>query len=441
MTESGMRCGLLGRKLGHSFSPLIHGMLASYDYRLFEREPGEADDFLRNGPYDAINVTIPYKENAYRVCDVLSPEAEAIGAVNTVVRKDGRLRGYNTDWYGFREMLRKTGGEPAGKKCLILGSGGSAKTVSYTLRLMGAASVTVISRSGADNYENLYERHGDAEMIINTTPKGMFPNSGEEALIEIGRFPRCVYVGDLIFNPAMTRLLYEAKQRGIRTSEGYGLYMLVQQAVKACELFTGRPRAPEAGDLVFRRVREQTQNLILIGMPGCGKTSVGLALAERMGRRFADVDRVIEEREGCTIPEIFAGRGEEAFRRIETEVTAELGRQSGLVISTGGGVVTRPENYFSLACNGRICYLKRPVEGLPTGGRPVSQSRGNAALYEERRALYEGWCDFSVDSVSEAPPPAEETEREREARKAKIIGARAERVYEMWCREHERKEK
>lgn len=438
MKESEMRCGLLGRKLGHSFSPLIHSMMAEYDYQLFEREPEEADDFIRNGPYDAMNVTIPYKENAYRICDVLSKEAEAIGAVNTVVRKDGKLYGYNTDWYGFKGMLEKSGAEPAGRKCLVLGSGGSAKTAVYTLKMMGAASVTIISRSGEENYENLYERHGDAEIIINTTPKGMFPNSGEAALIDIKRFPSCIFVGDLIFNPAMTRLLYEAKRLGIRTSSGYGLYMLVLQAVQAYEFFTGNRSEEGIGDKIFRAVEEQTRNLILIGMPGCGKTSVGLALAEKMGRPFVDLDKVIEEREGVTIPEIFAERGEDAFREIEKEVTAEICKQSGLVVSTGGGVVTRPENYFSLACNGLICYLRRPVEGLSTSGRPVSQSRGTAALYEERKAFYEGWCDFFADSLEEKVPP-EETESEREIRKAKIIKARAERVYDAWCREHERR--
>ena len=387
------RCGLLGEKLGHSFSPRIHQELGGYEYRLYEKSPQELDVFLKSGDFDGLNVTIPYKQTVIPYCARMSPRAQAIGSVNTLVRRaDGSLWGNNTDYDGFSAMLEQANISLDGKKALVLGSGGASKTVQAVLRDRGA-SVVVISRSGPDSYDNL-DRHADARLVVNTTPVGMYPKNGAAAL-DIRRFPRCEAVLDVVYNPARTRLMLDAEACGIPAFGG--LLMLVEQARRAAEIFTGNQiDAAVTGRLTAKLARE-TQNIALIGMPGCGKTTVGRALADLLGRPFYDADEQIETRAGRKIPDIFAQDGEAAFRRLETEVLAELSRQSGAVIATGGGVVTREENRDLLRQNSTIVWLQRDLHSLPLAGRPVSQSRPLNELAAERMPLYRAWCDAAVE--------------------------------------------
>ncbi len=388
-----MNCGLLGRKLGHSYSPAIHGLLADYEYRLYEKEPEELADFIRGGSWDGLNVTIPYKKAVIPHCDLLSPLAEELGSVNTLVRLgDGRIMGTNTDTWGFDQMLGRVGVSCEGKKALVLGSGGASATVQAILRL-AEAEVVVVSRSGENNYENL-ERHADAQILVNTTPVGMYPHNGESP-VDLTRLPRLEAVLDLVYNPARTQLILDAEARGIPCESG--LYMLVAQAVQASEMWTGQTISDQKMNAVWKQIGASMQNVILIGMPGCGKSTIGKYLAKELGCTLVDADAEIVKRVG-DIPAYFAAHGEDAFRQVETEVLRELGKQSGLVIATGGGCVTRPENYPLLHQNGKIIWVRRDPEKLPIDGRPVSQRDGVAALYETRRPLYEKFADVTVDN-------------------------------------------
>ena len=388
-------CGLLGGKLGHSYSPRIHAMLADYDYQLFEKTPEELEGFLKNGDWDGLNVTIPYKKSVIPYCDVLSPRAERIGAVNTLVRRpDGTLYGDNTDAYGFEKLLGKAGIDPAGKKCLVLGSGGASVMAVAVLEELGAASVTVISREGKDNYQNL-DRHQDAQLIVNTTPVGMYPHTGVSP-VELSDFPKLEAVADVVYNPSRTALLLQAEERGLPCAGG--LHMLVAQAKRACELFTVREIPDSEIDRVEAALRRDRLNIVLIGMPGCGKSTVARALSEKLNRPCAEADREIEQAAGCTIPEIFEREGEEGFRGRETAVLAELGKASGLILSTGGGCVTRAENYPLLHQNGVIFWLKRELERLPKEGRPLSLKNDLKDMYEKRRPLYERFADYEIDN-------------------------------------------
>ena len=388
-----MNCGLLGRKLGHSYSPAIHAMLADYTYRLYEKEPEELEDFVRTGDFQGLNVTIPYKKAVVPCCDLLTPLAQELGSVNTLVRLgDGRLLGDNTDAWGFDQMLGRVGVSCRGKKALVLGSGGASATVQAVLKLAGA-EVIVISRSGQDNYDNL-DRHRDAAVLVNTTPVGMYPNN-QVSPVDLDRLPQLQAVLDVVYNPARTQLILDAEARGIPCESG--LYMLVAQAVRASELWTGREIPTETMETVWKTVGGSMENLILIGMPGCGKSTVGKVLAERLNRTFVDADAEIVRQVG-DIPAYFQSHGEDAFRQVETEVLAQLGKQSGLVIATGGGCVTREENYPSLHQNGRLIWLKRDLDKLPLSGRPVSQRDGVEALYEKRKPLYERFADVVVEN-------------------------------------------
>ena len=388
-----MKCGLLGRKLGHSYSPQIHGYLGDYSYVLFEKEPEEIGDFLKNGDFSGINVTVPYKKEVIPYLDELTPTAQKLGAVNTIVRRDGRLIGHNTDYFGFQTMVQASGLKVAGKKALVLGSGGASNTAVAVLRELGA-DVVVISRSGENHYGNL-QRHADAAVIVNTTPVGMYPST-DQAPLDLYAFPRLEGVLDVIYNPARTMLLQHAENRGLAAMNG--LLMLVAQAKEAAEWFTGSPLPDEKIMEIYGTLSSQMQNIILIGMPGCGKSTVGRLLAGKLGRSFVDADETIVELAGKPIPRIFAEDGEEVFRSWETKALAMLGKQSGLVIATGGGCVTRQVNYGMLHQNGRIYWLQRALDVLPTDGRPLSQANKLSEMYAVRRPMYEAFADHIINN-------------------------------------------
>lgn len=395
-----MRCGLLGEHLTHSYSPQIHALLGDYSYELFEVAPEKLGEFLQAGEFDGLNVTIPYKRAVIPYCAELSAAAREMGSVNTLLRRpDGTLYGDNTDLDGFRWLLARGGRIRPGEKALVLGTGGASQTVQAVLRAAGA-EVAVLSRRGESNYATL-PRHADARLVVNATPVGMYPNNGAR-LIDLAQLPQCRCVLDLIYNPARTHLLLDAAARGIRCENG--LSMLVAQAKRAAELFTGRDIPDAACTDILRRMEAQMHNLILVGMPGSGKTTVGSLLAVSLGRPFYDADGEIEKKLGCSIPAFFAQRGEAAFRAVETEVLAELGKRSGCVIATGGGCVTRGENYDLLHQNGEIIWLRRSLTELPVEGRPVSQSRSLPELYREREPAYRRFADFCVEN--EATPEA-----------------------------------
>ena len=382
-----MEYGLLGETLGHSFSPQIHRALADYDYQLYPTPPDAVEELFRRRAFKGLNVTIPYKQTVIPLCDEVDPRAAAIGAVNTVVNRDGRLIGYNTDIDGLIYLSKRAGVEMAGKKVAVLGSGGTSRTARAAAKELGAAQVVVISRNGEDNYENL-SRHAGAQVLINTTPVGMYPRCG--AL-------------DVVYNPLRTALLMEAEARGIPCS--CGLPMLVAQARRAAELFTGASIPDERLEEVVSSLNAQLRNVVLIGMPGCGKSAIGRNLARVLGKQFLDLDRLIEEEARKPIPRIFAEEGEDAFRALESGIVREAGARTGCVLSTGGGVVTRPENYGPLHQNGVIVHIVRSLEKLPTAGRPVSQSTDLHALWKRREPLYRSFADLTADnngSIEEA---------------------------------------
>ena len=388
-----MKCGLLGHKLGHSYSPRIHALLGNYAYELFEKEPEELADFLRNGDYAGINVTMPYKKAVIPYLDLLTPEAQMLGAVNTIVRLGDKLIGHNTDYFGFRSLLQYSKLSPSGKKCLVLGSGGASNVAVAVLQELGA-QVVVISRSGKHNYENL-SAHADAAILVNTTPVGMYPNNGASS-VDLDIFANLEGVVDVIYNPAKTQLMLDAECRGIPAFGG--LRMLVAQAKAAAEWFGGKSIAEGAIDAVYTILRGEMENIILVGMPGCGKSTVGRLVAEKSGRSFVDADQEIEKLAGKSIPSIFAEDGEAVFRKLETLVLAELGKQSGLVIATGGGCITNQCNYPLLHQNGRVIWLQRDLEKLPTEGRPLSQAGSISEMYQKRAPLYEHFADFKIDN-------------------------------------------
>ena len=390
-----MKCGLLGRKLGHSYSPQIHNLLGDYSYVLFEKEPEELENFLKNGDFSGLNVTIPYKKEVIPYLSELSPTAQKMGCVNTVLRRsDGTLYGHNTDYLGFTSLVRHAGLSVTGKKVLVLGSGGASNTAAAALKDLGASPV-VISRSGENNYGNLH-LHRDAAAIVNATPVGMYPNTGVSP-IDLALFPHLEGVLDVIYNPARTQLLLDAEKLGIPRENG--LWMLVAQAKEAAEVFTGGKISDEVIEKIYRELSHQMKNIVLIGMPGCGKTTIGALLAEKLGRTLADADEKIISLAGKSIPEIFAQDGEPTFRDWETKALTELGKQSGLVIATGGGCVTQKRNYPLLHQNGYLVWLERDCRVLPTDGRPLSQANDLGKMYAVRKPLYEAFADIRVENT------------------------------------------
>lgn len=390
------KLGLIGEKLGHSFSPAIHAELGTPEYALFELAPGELGPFLEKGDFDGLNVTIPYKKAVIPYCAELTGQARRIGSVNTIIRRpDGTLLGHNTDYDGFLYMLRASGAVIKGKKCLVLGTGGASLTVHAVLQDLGAGEIVSISRTGENNYQNL-ERHADARIIVNSTPVGMWPNTGK-APLDVSRFPDLEGVFDLVYNPARTQLLLDAERRGALAVNGLG--MLVAQAKAASERFRNITIPDEVVERITADMEKQSKNLLLVGMPGCGKSSIGRRLAKALNRPLVDTDEEIVRRIGCTIPEYFSRYGEEAFRKREHEVLREFSGRSGQVIATGGGIVTRPENTDPLRENSVVIFLCREIDSLPTKGRPISQSNDLHQLYARRKPLYDAVADVTIDNV------------------------------------------
>ncbi len=396
--------GLVGRTLGHSYSPQIHCEFGAPDYRLFQLEPNEVASFLRRGDIGGLNVTIPYKRDVMLLCDCVSPEAREIGCVNTVVRcDDGILCGYNTDTYGLEYMIKRAGISFAGGKAIILGSGGSSLTAQYVAKKLGVFSVVVVSRNGENNYDNL-DRHTDADIIVNTTPVGMYPETGKSP-VDLELFPKCRGVIDLIFNPRRTALLMQAEFLKIPYSGG--LPMLVAQAKEAEQLFFGGKIDECEIERVIKKLYLDRENIVLVGMPGCGKNTVGKALATLTGRHIIDIDCEIEKSDGRTIPEIFREDGEEYFRSLELDKTAVAGRENGIIILTGGGVVKNIHSYPSLHQNGRIYHIERDITKLDKKDRPLSQKTDLYEMYRERLPMYERFRDAVIYNNSTPEVAAE----------------------------------
>lgn len=390
------KCGLLGEKLGHSFSPMIHSFLGRYSYELFEKNVDELEDFIKNGDFTGINVTIPYKKEVMKYCDKLSYNAKRIGCVNTIVRNpDGTLFGDNTDYYGFKYMVKHSGINVTNAKVVILGNGGATLTVKTVMQDLNAKEIVIVSRSGENNYDNI-DKNYDADIIVNATPVGMYPNNGE-TLIELGKFTKCRGVFELIYNPHLTKLLLDA--RNLKIPYANGLIMLVAQAKKASEIFTSRKIPNKVIERVAHEIQIRTLNIALIGMPGVGKSSVARRINRIWDKEILDIDALIEEKAGMTIPEIFEQYGEEKFREIETEILREVSKESGKVIATGGGIVTKERNYELLRQNSLLIYIHREIEGLPTEGRPLSNIDTLKEMEKERKPLYEKWCDYDFYSI------------------------------------------
>jgi shikimate dehydrogenase len=400
-----MKYGLIGEKLGHSFSKTIHEKLADYTYELKELKENEVEGFLKAKEFEGINVTIPYKQTVFPYLDVISKRAEKIGAVNTIVKKGGKLYGDNTDYLGMKALIERVCGDIEGKKVLILGSGGTSKTAKAVAEDFGASNVIRVSRSGKDGaitYEEAYGKHADAQILINTTPAGMYPNT-DGCAVDLDRLPNLTGVIDAIYNPLRSVLVIKAQERGI-SAEG-GLFMLVAQAVYAAEQFADMTFEEGTIEKVFGAEMNEKRNIVLTGMPKAGKTTVGKMLAKNLNLEFVDTDKLIVDREKREITEIFAKEGEDYFRKVEAEVIAEVSLKNGLVIATGGGAVLRPENVLNLKKNGQIFFLNRPVDELtPSRTRPLAGSVDKILkLFKERYSVYKSTCDHMVvNNVSAA---------------------------------------
>lgn len=387
--------GLLGRKLGHSLSPQIHSHLCDYEYKLYPTEPEKLDEFFSDTSLKGYNITIPYKIEAFNRCDERSETAEKVGSVNTIIRRsDGTLYGDNTDYFGFLYMAKKCDCDFNGKKVLILGSGGASLTVYHVARDEGAREIIVVSRSGENNYDNI-SLHYDADIIVNTTPVGMYPNNGER-LIDLSKFTKCKKALDLIYNPARTVFLLDAQRHGIDCING--LYMLVAQALRAAEIFTGNSIPLSRIDEIYNAIISEQKNIVLVGMPGCGKSTCAALLSQKTGRECIDTDALVVENSGEKIPDIFAKYGEDEFRRRETEAVRSAGKLANKIIATGGGAILREENRIALRENSTVIFLKAPVETLATDGRPLSKNaEALQNMLSQRLPLYNETADFTVE--------------------------------------------
>ncbi|MBE6631257.1 MAG: shikimate kinase [Ruminococcaceae bacterium] len=395
--------GLLGRKLGHSYSVILHALLADYEYSLYEREPDALKDFLDTCGLKGFNVTIPYKKDIIPYLCGMTDTAKRLGSVNTVVNTDKGYYGDNTDYYGFYYMLKKSGFDPAEKKAIVLGNGGVCPTVCAVLEDARASEIVVISRRGEDNYGNI-DKHKDAKLIVNTTPVGMYPDNLSSPL-SLDGFDSLECVLDLIYNPFVTALMQDAENRGIKILGG--ISMLAAQAKRAAELFLGREIDDGETDRISYETVKQKRNIVLVGMPGCGKSTLGKYLAEKYGRQFVDTDEEIEKTAGMSIPEIFEKYGEEYFRALETEQLKKAGKLSSAIISTGGGAVTREENFLPLRQNSVTVFIKRDIGALPTDGRPLMKVYTAEELYKKRLPLYEKFSDISISCKGSVEENAE----------------------------------
>ena len=390
-----MKYGLIGEKLGHSFSKIIHEKIADYTYELKEISKENLDSFMRAKDFSCINVTIPYKEDVIPYLDYVDSAAKAMGAVNTIVNRDGKFYGYNTDFYGMKLMIEKNDFDLKDSKVLILGSGGTAKTSKAVSEALGAREIIIVSRSGEVNYSNVSDLHADADFIINTTPCGMYPNNDTYA-IDPALFPSLKGIIDAVYNPLKTMIVSKGEELGIKGITG--LYMLIAQAVLASEKFMDKSLDVEKiSDEIFAEITREKQNIVLIGMPGSGKSTIGKALAEKLGRYFIDTDDVITEKYGV-ISDIFAKNGEAYFRDIETEAVKATAKNGGIVIATGGGAILRKENVTALKQNGVIFFLNRPLEDIiPTSDRPLSSDiESLRKRFEERYPIYKATGDFEI---------------------------------------------
>jgi len=390
-----MKYGCIGEHLPHSFSKEIHAEIASYAYELKELTPEELPAFMAAKDFCGINVTIPYKQAVIPFLDHIDETAEAIGAVNTVVNRGGELWGYNTDLFGLTRLIRRAGLDLSGRKVLILGTGGTSRTAAYAAGALGAGQILKVSRTerdGAVSYEDALRDHSNAEIILNTTPCGMYPHPDAQP-VSPASFPRLQGVADVIYNPLRTRFILEARALGL-PAEG-GLYMLVAQAVRASELFLDTAYPEDLTDRVYARILRRKENLVLIGMPGSGKTAIGHILAEKTGLPFCDTDQLIVEKAGKPITEIFRDSGEQAFRDLESEVIRDLSLRGGIIVSTGGGAILRPENVTALKQNGRLFWLDRDPDALiPTDDRPLADTADKIrSLYQKRYPVYKSAAD------------------------------------------------
>lgn len=390
-----MEYGCIGKKLPHSFSKIIHEKIGDYSYKLVELTEEELPKFMEKRDFKAINVTIPYKESVIPYLYEMSDTAKNIGAVNTVVNRDGKLYGYNTDFYGMTALIKKNGIDFNGKKVAVLGTGGTSKTANAVAKSLGTESVIKVSRNKTDStvtYDELYSEHTDIDIIINTTPVGMFPQIYASP-VNLSRFSSLSGVIDAVYNPLETKLISDAKKQVIPAESG--LYMLVGQAIKAYEIFMNKTAPENLLDNIFNDIKSQKQNIVLIGMPGSGKTTIGQAVAKKLGRDFVDSDDEIKNIIKTEISDYFSQYGEEKFRDVETQVIKDIAKRSGTIIATGGGAVLRHENIDALKMNGIIYFLDRPLSDIiPTSDRPTASSReAIEKRYNERYEIYKSSAD------------------------------------------------
>lgn len=399
-----IKAGLIGRTLKHSYSKVIHSYLGDYDYDLYEIEPENLQDFVKSGA-DAFNVTIPYKSEIIKYLDHVDENALNVGAVNTVVKKNGLSYGYNTDFNGMIYVIKRASIEVCGKNVMILGSGGTSKTARAVARFLGAKEITVVSRSGEVNYSNCGELK-QTQVIINTTPVGMYPDN-YSLLLSPSSFPLLEGVVDVVYNPSLTRFCFEAREKGIKYTNG--LPMLVAQAKYASELFTGRKIDDGVIEDIVKVLEKQVTNVVLIGMPGGGKTTIGKEIARRLNREFIDTDAEVEKMLDKDIPSVIKEMGEPYFRKAEMKVVQEVGKLTGKVIATGGGVVKNAENLFPLLSNGKIFWIDRDVNLLALNGRPLSNGAGGVnKLYEERKGLYQKFSQVKIKNDADIDSAVEE---------------------------------